>query len=382
MKIVIAPDSFKESLTALEVATAIELGFKRVFPDAQYIKVPMADGGEGTVKALVDATNGKIVFTSVKDPLHAPVDSFYGILGDDETAVIEMAAASGLHLLNEDEKDAKRTCSFGTGQLIRDALDKGLSKFVIGLGGSATNDAGAGMLTALGANLTDKNGNILPPGGAHLHLLEHIDLTNLHPKLNKASFQIACDVINPLCGDNGASVVFGPQKGALKQDVALLDANLLHFGQKLEVLSGKNIVNLSGAGAAGGMAASLLAICNAKLQPGVDLVINTLALTSHLKGTDIVITGEGRIDSQTVFGKTPIGVAKAAKQQNCSVIAIAGSVSTDYETVLQHGIDAVFSILSEPDSLASALEKSATNLERTSFNIAKTIKLAADFQII
>ncbi|WOH36667.1 glycerate kinase [Thalassotalea fonticola] len=375
MKIVIAPDSFKESLTALEVANAIESGFKRVFSDAQYIKVPMADGGEGTVQALIDATNGKIVHTSVKGPLHATVDSFYGIMGDGKTAVIEMAAASGLHLLNEDNKDAKFTCSFGTGQLIIDALEKGISKFIIGLGGSATNDGGAGMLTALGAMLTDRNGDALPPGGAHLHSVSNIDVSALHPKLSKASFQVACDVTNPLCGVTGASAVFGPQKGASKQDIALLDANLLHFGQKLEALTGKNIINFSGAGAAGGMAASLLAICNATLQSGVELVINTLALNEQVKGADVVITGEGRIDSQTVFGKTPIGVAKVATNNNCPVIAIAGSVSADYEIVLQHGIDAVFPILSEPGNLADALANGATNIERTAFNIAQTIKL-------
>ncbi|WNC72572.1 glycerate kinase [Thalassotalea psychrophila] len=375
MKVVIAPDSFKESLTALEVANAIELGFKRVFPDAEYIKVPMADGGEGTVQALVDATNGKIVCTPVKGPLHAPVDSFYGILGDGETAVIEMAAASGLHQINEDEKDAKLTCSFGTGQLIIDALDKGVSKFIIGLGGSATNDAGAGMLTALGANLTDKNSKAIPSGGANLHLLHHIDLANLHPKFISSTFLVACDVSNPLCGDNGASAVFGPQKGASTQDIALLDANLLHFGQKLETLCQKSIINFPGSGAAGGMGASLLAICNAKLQSGVELVTNTLALTDKVEGADLVITGEGRIDSQTVFGKTPIGVADVAKQHNCPVIVIAGSVRDDYDVVFEHGIDAVFPILSEPGSLAEALTKGATNIERTAYNIAKTINI-------
>lgn len=375
MKIVIAPDSFKESLTASAVADAIETGFKRVFPDAEYVKVPMADGGEGTVQALVDATNGKMVCTSVKGPLHAQVDSFYGILGDGDTAVIEMAAASGLHLLNEDEKDAKLTCSFGTGQLIKAALDKGVSKFIIGLGGSATNDAGAGMLTALGADLTDKNGNIVPPGGAHLHLIDKIDLANLHPKLISTTFLVACDVSNPLCGNNGASAVFGPQKGASKQDVALLDENLFHFGQKLETISHRDIINCSGSGAAGGMGASLLAICNAKLQSGIELITNTLALANKVKGADLVITGEGCIDSQTVFGKTPIGVAKVAKQHNCAVIAIAGSIRNDYDVVFQHGIDAVFPILSEPCSLADALTKGATNIERTAYNIAKTIKL-------
>lgn len=375
MKVVIAPDSFKESLTALEVANAIELGFKRVFPNAEYIKVPMADGGEGTVQALVDATNGTIVRTTVKGPLHTEVDSFYGILGDGETAVIEMAAASGLYLLKEDEKDAKLTCSFGTGQLIIDALEKGMSKFIIGLGGSATNDAGAGMLTALGAVLTDEHDDEIPPGGAHLHLVSNIDLTKLHPKLSQATFQVACDVNNPLCGDIGASAVFGPQKGASKQDVVILDANLLYFGQRLEALSGKSIISSAGAGAAGGMAASLLAICNAKVQPGVELIINALTLTDKVKDADLVITGEGRIDSQTVYGKTPIGVAKVAKQHSCPVIAIAGSVSADHEIVFQHGIDAVFPILSEPSNLAEALANGATSIERTAFNIAKTIKL-------
>ncbi|WNC68424.1 glycerate kinase [Thalassotalea nanhaiensis] len=375
MKIVIAPDSFKESLTALEVAHAIEAGFKQVFPDAKYVKIPMADGGEGTVQALVDATKGNIVRTSVKGPLHAQVDSFYGILGDGETAVIEMAAASGLHLIDESEKDAKLTCSYGTGQLINDALDKGIRKFVIGLGGSATNDGGAGMLTALGAVLTDSNGKQIPAGGIHLHRLNHIDQTNIHPQLSRATFLVACDVSNPLCGDYGASAVFGSQKGASKTDIAELDKNLLHFGQKLEAVSKKTIVNFSGSGAAGGMGASLLAICNAQLQSGIELVTSTLDLADKVKNADLVITGEGRIDGQSVFGKTPVGVAKVAKQHDCAVIAISGSVTDDYDVVFQHGIDAVFPIISEPCSLSEALAKGAINIKRTAFNIANTLKL-------
>ncbi|KGJ98141.1 Glycerate kinase [Thalassotalea sp. ND16A] len=376
LKIVIAPDSFKECLTAFEVASAIESGFKQVFPDANYVKVPMADGGEGTVQAMVDATNGRIVNVYVKSPLGDEIAAFYGILGDGKTAVIEMSAASGLHLVAAELRDPKVTCSYGTGQLINHALEQDIEHIIIGLGGSATNDGGAGMLTALGARLLDQQGHQLAPGGGHLTDLRSIDLSQLHPKITQTKFDVACDVQNPLCGEHGASVVFAAQKGASASDIEILDQGLLHLGKQLERICQQAIVDKSGAGAAGGMGASLLAILNANLSSGVDIVMTALDLASKTADANLVITGEGRMDKQTLFGKTPIGVARIAKQTQCPVIAIVGCVEAGYEVVFAHGIDAVFPVLSAPSSLPAALAKGYSNIERAAVNIAKTIFLA------
>ncbi|WP_235282091.1 glycerate kinase [Thalassotalea sp. ND16A] len=372
----IAPDSFKECLTAFEVASAIESGFKQVFPDANYVKVPMADGGEGTVQAMVDATNGRIVNVYVKSPLGDEIAAFYGILGDGKTAVIEMSAASGLHLVAAELRDPKVTCSYGTGQLINHALEQDIEHIIIGLGGSATNDGGAGMLTALGARLLDQQGHQLAPGGGHLTDLRSIDLSQLHPKITQTKFDVACDVQNPLCGEHGASVVFAAQKGASASDIEILDQGLLHLGKQLERICQQAIVDKSGAGAAGGMGASLLAILNANLSSGVDIVMTALDLASKTADANLVITGEGRMDKQTLFGKTPIGVARIAKQTQCPVIAIVGCVEAGYEVVFAHGIDAVFPVLSAPSSLPAALAKGYSNIERAAVNIAKTIFLA------
>ncbi len=378
LKIVIAPDSFKECLTAFEVASAIESGFKQVFPDASYVKVPMADGGEGTVQAMVDATNGRIVKVCVKAPLGDEIVACYGILGDGKTAVVEMSAASGLHLVAAELRDPKVTCSYGTGQLINHALEQDIEHIIIGLGGSATNDGGAGMLTALGARLLDQQGQQLAPGGGHLTDLRSIDLSQLNPKIEHTRFDVACDVQNPLCGEQGASVVFAAQKGATSCDIKVLDKGLLHLGKQLERLCHQAIVDKPGVGAAGGMGASLLAILNAKLSSGVDIVMAALDLASNTADANLVITGEGRMDKQTLFGKTPIGVARIAKQTQCPVIAIVGSVEAGYEVVFEHGIDAVFPILSAPSSLKTALNRGYSNIERTAVNIAKTISLASN----
>jgi len=375
-KVVIAPDSFKESLSALAVADAIERGFSQIFPQVQYVKLPMADGGEGTVDSMVAATRGEIVHVEVTGPLGKPVQAFYGLLGDGVTAVIEMAAASGLHLAPPGQRDPRITTSYGTGELMLAALDRGVKAIILGIGGSATNDGGAGMMQALGAGLLDKRGQPLPPGGAALARLAQIDLSGLDPRLQRLSITAACDVDNPLCGDRGASAVFGPQKGATPQMVAQLDAALQHYGALLEGITGREIVNQPGAGAAGGMGAALLGMLDARLRPGIEIVIETLRLEEAVHDADLVITGEGRLDSQSIHGKTPIGVARVAKRYGLPVVAIAGSLAPDYQVVHQHGIDAAFSVLDRIVTLDEALMEAAHNLEVTARNLAAVWRLA------
>ncbi|CAI2406613.1 glycerate kinase [Serratia liquefaciens] len=375
-KVVIAPDSFKESLSALEVAEAIERGFRQIFPQVQYVKLPMADGGEGTVDSMVAATGGEIVTVAVTGPLGQPVQAFYGLLGEGETAVIEMAAASGLHLAPKAQRDPRMTTSYGTGELILAALERGVKTIILGIGGSATNDGGAGMMQALGARLLDENRQALPPGGAALAQLSYIDLSGVDPRLQQVSITAACDVDNPLCGANGASAVFGPQKGATPEMVTQLDAALRHYGTLLEQATGREVINAPGAGAAGGMGAALLGMLNARLRPGIEIVIETLQLEEALRDADLVITGEGRLDSQSIHGKTPIGVARVAKRFGLPVIGIAGSLSKDYQVVHQHGIDAAFSVLDRVVSLEEALAEAADNLEVTARNVAAVWRLA------
>lgn len=375
-KVVIAPDSFKESLSALAVAEAIERGFRQIFPQVQYVKLPMADGGEGTVDSMVAATGGEIVRVEVTGPLGRPVQAFYGLLGEGDTAVIEMAAASGLHLAPKGQRDPRMTTSYGTGELILAALERGVKAIILGIGGSATNDGGAGMMQALGAKLLDDKQQPLSPGGAALAQLARIDLSGVDPRLQQVSVTAACDVDNPLCGANGASAVFGPQKGATPEMVTQLDAALRHYGTLLEQATGREVINAPGAGAAGGMGAALLGMLNARLRPGIEIVIETLRLEDALRDADLVITGEGRLDSQSIHGKTPIGVARVAKRYGLPVIGIAGSLAKDYQVVHQHGIDAAFSVLDRVVSLEEALAEAADNLEVTARNVAAVWRLA------
>lgn len=370
MKIVIAPDSFKESLTAYEAACAIERGFRSILPNAEYIKLPMADGGEGTVQSLVDATGGHIFHQVVTGPLGEPVDSFFGLLGDGQTAVIEMAAASGLHLVPSEKRNPLFTTSRGTGELMLAALDKGAKHLIIGLGGSATNDGGVGMMQALGASFLDKTGQDLMPGGGSLRQLASIDLSGLDPRLQATRLEVACDVDNPLTGERGASVVFGPQKGADDEMVQLLDKNLSHFAYVAEKQLHVSFGDVAGAGAAGGLGASLLGFLQADLQRGIDIVLKAVHFDDIIKEADLVITGEGRIDRQTIYGKTPIGVAKAAKQYDLPVIGIAGSLSKDSAVVHNYGIDALFSIVPGVTSLSEAMQDADVYVERTARNIA------------
>lgn len=380
MKIIIAPDSFKESLTALDVAIAIETGFGHVFPEAEYIKVPMADGGEGTVQSMVDATQGHLVDLEVTGPLGNQVKAQYGILGakdgqEPTTAVIEMASASGLHLVPRDQRKPFYTTSFGTGELIKDALDRGIKHIVLGLGGSATNDAGAGLAQALGIQFKDNKQQELPFGGIALAQLSYVDVSQVHPLLAGCRFDVACDVDNPLCGERGASAIFGPQKGATPDMVEQLDKTLAHFADVL-VQHGFDDYRLdSGAGAAGGMGLGAKVFLNATLKPGIEIVMETVGLAEKLQGADLVITGEGRIDGQTVFGKTPMGVLKQANENGVPTIGIAGSLGTDAEAILAHGMLAIFPIIPALDSLDNVLAQAKINLINSSRNIAAAIKL-------
>ncbi|RXR02893.1 glycerate kinase [Vibrio cholerae] len=371
MKVVIAPDSFKESLTAKQVRDAIQAGLARVWHDAKFVAIPVADGGEGTVQSLVDATQGRLVEVKVMGPQGKRVEAFYGILGDNQTAVIEMAAASGLHHVPVAQRDPKLTTSFGTGELIRHALDQGVTKLIIGLGGSATNDGGVGMLAALGARFTNADGDPIQLTGGGLRELTHINLQDFDPRLQHCDILVACDVNNPLCGDKGASAVFGPQKGATPEDVQLLDGALRQFGLLTEKVTGKMVLESAGAGAAGGMGAALLAYTQARLRPGIEIVLETVQLAYQVSDADLVITGEGRIDSQTVHGKTPMGVAKVAKRFDVPVLALCGCTGDNYQAVYQCGIDAVFAAVPRAMSLEDALKESDFNLADLAENVAR-----------
>ena len=379
MKIVIAPDSFKESLTALEVAEAIETGFKKVFPQAEYVKLPMADGGEGTVQSLVDATGGKLVECDVIAPLGNRVKSFFGLSGDGKTAIIEMAAASGLHLVPKDERNPLNTTSYGTGELIKCALALGVQHIILGIGGSATNDGGVGMLQALGIRFLNKQHQDIGYGGAQLAEIERIDTGELDSRLAQVHIEVACDVNNPLCGERGASAIFGPQKGATPQMVAQLDAALAHFAEIAQRDCGKNIKDQAGAGAAGGMGGGLLLLPNVVLKAGVQIVLDNLQLAESVREADLVITGEGRMDAQSILGKTPIGVARTAKQFNKPVIAIVGCLREDYEVVYEHVIDAVFPIIRQLGDLSEILQQGRENLTSSAQNIARLLALKDAF---
>ncbi|HBU93852.1 MAG TPA: glycerate 2-kinase, partial [Leclercia adecarboxylata] len=343
MKIVIAPDSYKESLSATEVARAIEKGFREIFPDAEYVSVPVADGGEGTVEAMIAATNGTMQHAVVTGPLGESVNACWGISGDGVTAFIEMAAASGLALVPPAQRNPLVTTSRGTGELILAALDKGARNIIIGIGGSATNDGGAGMVQALGAKLTDANGTDIGHGGGSLMALNNIDISALDPRLKTCAIRVACDVSNPLIGEQGASHIFGPQKGATEATIQELDKNLSHYADVINTALRIDVKNVPGAGAAGGMGAALMAFLGAELKSGIEIVTQALNLEEHIHDCTWVVTGEGRLDSQSIHGKVPVGVARVASKYHKPVIGIAGSLTSDVGIVHQYGIDAVFS---------------------------------------
>jgi glycerate kinase len=370
MKIVIAPDSFKESLTADEAARAIEAGLAEIWPAAQFVRVPQADGGEGTVAALVAATGGQIEYRQVSGPLGEPVEAFFGLSGDGQTAIIEMAAASGLALVPPGLRDPRLTTSYGTGELIRAALDAGARQLILGIGGSATHDGGVGMAQALGGRFLDAEGIELPPGGAALARLAHIDLGGFDTRLARCRIEVACDVTNPLIGPKGAAAIFAPQKGATPQMVPQLDAALAQLARIIKLDLGLQVAGIAGAGAGGGMGAGVIAFLGARLEPGISIVIRATGLEQALKGADLVITGEGRIDGQTVHGKTPAGVAQLARTHGIPVIGLAGSLGYDAGLVHGHGIDAIFGILPRTCTLPEALKEAAFNLQRSARNIA------------
>ncbi len=363
-KIVIAPDSFKGNLTSLEVASCLEKGVKRVLPKARCIKVPMADGGEGTVQSLVDAANGKLIKKRVKGPTGKLVFARYGWLASKKTAVIEMAEASGLPLVTGREKNPLKTTTYGTGQLMLDAINHGAQKIIIGIGGSATNDGGVGMAQALGVKFLNANGREIKElgSGGMLAKIASIDIQRLDARVPNTEIVVACDVKNPLYGKKGAAHVFGPQKGATPKIVEILDTNLKHLSKLIKRDLNKDVGRMPGAGAAGGLGAGLVAFAGAKLKSGIDIVLNATELSKYIKGADLVITGEGRIDFQTAFGKTPAGVAKAANKLNVPVIAIGGALTDDARKVFAHGIDGIASAAAKDMTLEEALRDSRGHL--------------------
>lgn len=375
MKFVIAPDSFKGSMTAKEAALAIQVGLQKIYPDADYELVPMADGGEGTVQSLVDATDGDIIAVDVQNPLGETVTAFYGVLGDGQTAVIEMSAASGIQFVTEETKNPLITTTFGTGQLIKDALNRGLRRFIVGLGGSATNDGGAGMAEALGVRFLDENGQQIAHGGAPLAQLSRIDMSHIDPRVAESEILLASDVTNPLVGETGASAVFGPQKGATPAMVAELDTALTNYAKVIKAQLGIDLANTPGAGAAGGLGAGMLAFTQAKMQSGISLVVAATALVVKSANADVAFVGEGAIDFQTQYGKTPMGAAQAIKQASpdAKVIGVAGYVGDGIDALYDLGIDAVFSIVPGAVDLPTAMKAGEANLTRTAENIARLL---------
>jgi len=355
MNIIIAPDSFKGSLTAVAVADAIEQGIRAVVPDAELVRVPLADGGEGTTQALVDATGGRFVPQRVFGPLREPVDAFFGILGDDTTGVVEVAAAAGLAMVPPERRDPRLTTSYGVGQLIAAAMDKGCKKIIVAVGGSATNDGGAGMVQALGASLMDENGAQIGPGAAELARLAKIDVSHIDQRIAQTQFYVATDVSNPLCGPEGASAVFGPQKGATPEMVAELDAILVHYARIVARDLKQEVADRPGAGAGGGLGAGLMAFLGAQARMGIAVVLEAVDFESYLEAADLVITGEGKIDAQTAYGKTLTGVGRLATRHGVPVVALAGSVSEEADRLAEIGISAAISVLPGPMSEAEAM---------------------------
>ncbi len=374
MKILIAPDSFKGSNSSMKVAEAIEKGIYRVFSDAVIEKVPIGDGGEGTVDALVAANEGDLIHLSAAGPLGDPVEANYGII-DENTAVLEMASASGLDLVPADKRDVRRASTFGTGELIRHALDQGVREIIIGIGGSATNDGGTGMAAALGYRFLDDTGDELSPGGGELSRLAKIDTSKADPRLKETTFRVACDVSNPLTGERGASAVYGPQKGAGPEDVKFLDAALGRLADTVKRQLGIDAQEKPGAGAAGGLGYGLTVFCGASLETGIDIVLDAVNFEERIEDADLVITGEGKIDGQTAYGKVPIGVARRAKAHGVPVLVIAGDIGEGIEGVYDAGIDAVMSSVNKAMSLEEAMSNSTPLLIDAAERAMRMIRL-------
>ena len=374
MKFILAPDSFKESMTSKEACNAMERGIKKVIKDAECIKLPMADGGEGTVEALVEATNGEFISIKVTPPIgDRKIGALYGLLGDGKRAVIEMATASGIQLVKRENRNPLIATTYGTGELILDAINRGVNHIIIGIGGSATNDGGAGMLMALGVKFLDKDGNEIKKGGAALLELEKIDISNIDKRIKDLNIEVACDVTNPLIGEKGATRVFGLQKGATPEMVETLEKALTNYARVIKKDLGIDVANVEGAGAAGGLGAALLAFLGGELKRGIELVIKHTGLEDVVKNAEFVFTGEGAIDSQTIYGKTPMGVATVAKKSNVPVIAFAGKVDDGSENLYDVGINAIFSIMRGVSDLDRALLEGKKNLEKTVENVVRTL---------
>jgi glycerate 2-kinase len=376
VKVLIAIDSFKGSISSIEGSKAIANGIKEVYEDAEIVTLPLADGGEGTVDALVQATDGRFVERKVTGPLGENVAAVYGILGDERTAVIEVAAACGLPLLSPMQRNPLFTTTYGVGELITDAIDRGCTNFMIGLGGSATNDAGVGMLQALGFRFLNQNNEEVGFGGQVLKDIMKINTEHAHPTLKDCTFNVACDVNNLLYGEDGAAYVFGPQKGASTDIVKRLDKGLQHFSRVALDTVGKDIHNIKGAGAAGGLGAAFSGFLNAHLQSGIELVLDSIRIEEHMQEADFVITGEGKMDGQTSMGKAPLGVAQLAQKHNIPVIALAGGVTEEASNLNNLGITAYFSIVNGPMSLETAMDSKTTytNLQVTSKQLFRLIR--------
>jgi glycerate kinase len=366
VKIIIAPDSFKGSLSAPDVSESIAVGIRRVLPEAECVLIPLADGGEGTVESLVQSTGGKIIRTQAIDPLGRRMESFFGILGDGVTAVVEMAAASGLPLVPENLRNPLNTTSYGTGELIKAALDSGCRKLILGIGGSATNDGGIGMVQALGGRFLDESGKDVGFGGKELASIRAVDVSGLDSRLRDVTVTVACDVDNPLVGERGASAIFGPQKGANPDMVRELDAGLHNLADVIERDLGVDVKHMPGAGAAGGIGAASVAFLHAELRSGIEIVLDATRFESALDGASLVITGEGRIDSQTLSGKTICGVLNSASAKGVPVLALGGGIGEGGYDLLEHGAIAVLSITNKPMDLEYAQKNASELLARAS----------------
>jgi glycerate kinase len=375
MKIVVAPDSFKGSVSAAELCSAISRGILNVYRDCDVIQLPLADGGEGTTENMVYATGGTIHTTTVSDPLGRKVEAGYGVLGDKETVVIEIAKASGLHLLSDAEKNPLAASTYGTGELIKEALNAGYRKFIIGLGGSATNDGGSGMLRALGAKFLDSQGNPLPGGGEPLSRLESIDDTGIDPRILQSTFIVACDVSSPLCGPDGASAVFGPQKGASPQMVQSLDHALYRYAEVIRRQKGIDVINVPGAGAAGGSTVALTVFMNARIQSGIELVMQAVQFEKHIENANLVITGEGKLDEQTLSGKVIYGVCQTARKFGVPVIAICGKTELSGAQMDEVGLLGAFSIVPGPCALQTAIDNAAVWAENRTEQMMRMLTL-------
>ena len=365
MKVVIAIDSLKGSLSSMEAGMAIKDGILAAKPDAEVIVKPLADGGEGTTDALIEGMNGERIDLTVTGPMHTPVDAYYGYLKDTNTAVMEMASAAGITLVPDSEKNTLLATSYGVGEMINDAIQRGCRNFIIGIGGSVTNDGGIGMLKALGVRFLDENGEDAGEGGQALAKVARIDVSGMNPLLKECHIQVACDVNNPLCGENGSTYVYGPQKGVTEDMKKTLDETMAHFARVTSETLENDYMNTPGAGAAGGLGYAFLAYTGAALTPGIELILDAVGLEEELSGADVVVTGEGRLDFQTAMGKAPVGVARLAKKYNAKVIAFAGSVTKEATACNKEGIDAFFPILRGVCTLAEAMDPVAARNNMT-----------------